>query len=163
MIENLSEYFLTWIIAYGSPVLAAIMLVSGIGLPLPASVVVIAAGAFIRLGMVEAPTAIPLAVLAVVAGDSLSYGIGRWLGDRLPEKFTGSDAWISAEDVFYRRGGLAIFLTRSVLSSLAVPTNLIAGSSGYRFRTFLFLMRLAKPCGFPFTAVWGTPLAASGR
>lgn len=138
MIENLSEYFLTWIIAYGSPVLAAILLVSGIGLPLPASVVVIAAGAFIRLGMVDAPSAIPLAFLAVVAGDSLSYAIGRWLGHRLPEKVTVSSTWNSAENVFNKRGGLAILLTRSVISSLAVPTNLIAGSSRYSFRSFLF-------------------------
>lgn len=137
MIETLSETFLTWVVAYGAPVFATILLIGAVGLPVPASFLLIAVGAFIRLEMMDAPSAIALGLAAVVIGDSLSYGIGRWLGEKLPSKLTTSTTWSSAQGVFDRRGGLAIVLTRSVLSSLALPTNLIAGSSGYRFRTFL--------------------------
>ena len=36
-----------------------------------------------------------------------------------------------------RRGGIAIYLTRWLFTPLALPTNLIAGSSGYPFWKFL--------------------------
>lgn len=137
MIDTLSNYFLTWVIAYGAPVFAAILLLGGFGLPLPCSIMVIAAGAFIRQGMVDAASVIWMGFIAVIIGDSLCYGMGKLLGNRLPKRVKNSDSWNSAQGVFDRRGGLAIILTRSVLSSLAVPTNLIAGSSGYRFKSFL--------------------------
>jgi membrane-associated protein len=136
--ESLSEYFLTWVIAYGAPVFAGILFASGLGLPLPASVLVIAVGAFVRLEIIDAVPVFLSGILAVVIGDSLCYGIGKRLGEKLPVKIKTSKAWESAREVFDRRGGLAILLTRSVLSSLAMPTNLIAGSSNYRFRSFLF-------------------------
>ncbi|MHC1781492.1 MAG: DedA family protein [Anaerolineaceae bacterium] len=138
MTETLSEYFLTWVIAYGAPVFAGILFASGLGLPLPASVLVIAVGAFVRLGMIDAAPVFLFGIIAVVVGDSLCYGFGRWLGEKLPVKVKTSQAWGSAQQAFDRHGGLAVLLTRSVLSSLAVPTNLIAGSSGYRYRAFLF-------------------------
>lgn len=40
--------------------------------------------------------------------------------------------WRSAEAYFERRGGVAIYLTHCLLTPIAVPTNWIAGSSGYR-------------------------------
>jgi membrane-associated protein len=137
MIDTLSNYFLTWVIAYGAPVFAAILLLGGFGLPMPSSIMLIAAGAFIRQGMVDATSVIWMGFLATIAGDSLSYGMGKLIGGRLPARMKNSKTWNSAQGVFDRRGGLAIFLTRSVLSSLAIPTNLIAGSSDYRFKSFL--------------------------
>jgi membrane-associated protein len=135
--ETLSEYFLTWVIAYGAPVFAGILFASGLGLPLPASVLVIAVGAFVRLGMIDATPVFLYGIVAVVIGDSFCYVIGRWLGEKLPAKVKTSQTWRSAQEAFDRHAGLAVLLTRSVLSSLAVPINLIAGSSNYRYRAFL--------------------------
>ena len=45
--------------------------------------------------------------------------------------------WQKAEAYFNRQGGIAIYLTRWLFTPLAVPTNLIAGSSGYPFWKFL--------------------------
>ena len=39
--------------------------------------------------------------------------------------------WQRAEEYFARRGGIAIVLTRCVLMPIAVPVNLVAGSSAY--------------------------------
>ncbi|HLB46831.1 MAG TPA: hypothetical protein VJL59_07375, partial [Anaerolineales bacterium] len=48
-----------------------------------------------------------------------------------------SNVWQDAQLSFDRRGGLAIFLTRFMLTPLAVPVNLIAGGSGYGLWRFL--------------------------
>ncbi len=45
--------------------------------------------------------------------------------------------WISARDSFDKQGGLAVFLTRWLVTAVAIPTNLIAGGSGYKFSRFL--------------------------
>ncbi|MGZ9167070.1 MAG: DedA family protein, partial [Anaerolineales bacterium] len=43
----------------------------------------------------------------------------------------------SARDTFDSRAGMAIYLTRFLITPLAVPTNLIAGGSGIRFSRFM--------------------------
>jgi membrane-associated protein len=48
-----------------------------------------------------------------------------------------SDSWRRAQETFDRRGGLAILITRFLLTPLAIPINLIAGSSRYAFWRFL--------------------------
>ncbi|MGZ9222718.1 MAG: DedA family protein, partial [Anaerolineales bacterium] len=45
--------------------------------------------------------------------------------------------WRSAKQSFEDRAGLAIFLTRFLITALAVPTNLIAGGGGIQFRRFI--------------------------
>jgi membrane protein DedA with SNARE-associated domain len=56
----------------------------------------------------------------------------------------GSATWRQAQATFGRRGALAIFLTRFLLTPLALPTTLIAGSSHYTFQRFLALDTLGE-------------------
>ena len=46
-------------------------------------------------------------------------------------RYGQSAPWRRAEEFFARRGGIAIVLTRCVLMPIAVPVNLVAGSSAY--------------------------------
>jgi membrane protein DedA with SNARE-associated domain len=47
------------------------------------------------------------------------------------------NAWQQANQAFQKGGGAAIFLTRWLLTSIAIPTNWVAGGCGYRFDRFL--------------------------
>ncbi|HKJ39931.1 MAG TPA: VTT domain-containing protein, partial [Anaerolineales bacterium] len=48
-----------------------------------------------------------------------------------------SERWLQAEETFNRWGGMAIVWTRFLITGIAVPVNLIAGTSGFSFRRFL--------------------------
>jgi membrane-associated protein len=53
---------------------------------------------------------------------------------------------------FDRRGSVAVFVTRFLLTPLATPTNLIAGTSRYPYPRFLFYSALGE---FIWIAAYG--------
>lgn len=140
----MSDYLLTLIINYGAPVFAILLFLGALGFPVGASVLVIAAGAFSQQGILDWPVAAFLGLIGAVIGDAVSFGIGFYAKDWVDKKFGGSPAWRSAEETFDRRAGLAIYLTRFLITALAVPTNLIAGGSGIQFRRFMFYDSLGE-------------------
>lgn len=135
--SDLSTLILGWITAYGLPMVGGLLLVGAMGLPIPCTLIVIVSGAFVRLEYLDTFTTPLLALLASVAGDSALYGLGRFANRYVERRFGGTTAWKKAEETFERRGGLATFLTRWLLTALAMPTTLVAGTSGYPFRKFL--------------------------
>jgi membrane protein DedA with SNARE-associated domain len=83
------------------------------------------------------PSTIVLVLLGAVLGDTLSYGIGRVLRRPIQTRYGQSSGWLKAEAYVARRGGLAIYLTRWLLTPIAMPVNLVAGSSGYSLQRFV--------------------------
>jgi membrane protein DedA with SNARE-associated domain len=132
-----ADFLLTLVINYGSPFIALVIFLGALGFPVGASVLVIAAGAFSEQGILAWPLTALLGLIGAVLGDILSFGLGYYNRDWVDAHFGKSPAWRSARDTFDRRAGLAIYLTRFLVTSLAIPTNLIAGGSGIRFRRFL--------------------------
>jgi membrane protein DedA with SNARE-associated domain len=133
----MSDFLLTQIINHGAPIFALILFIAALGAPLPASLLVIAVGAFSQQGILTWYSAGLLGLIGVVLGDTLSFGIGYFAKDWVDARFGRSRNWKSARDAFDSRAGLAIYLTRFLITALAVPTNLIAGGSGIQFRRFL--------------------------
>lgn len=130
------DFFLTQIIVYGVAVFAAVLFLAAFGIPLPATALVLASGAFVQQGLMQPHWTFAVGLLAAVSGDTASFFVGR-LGARwVDARFAVTPAWQSARDYLHRRGGIAIFLTRWMVTPLALPTNLIAGSSGYPFSRF---------------------------
>jgi len=86
--------------------------------------------------------ALPVALVSVLLGDSLNYALGRSAPGWVQRRWGDNQAWQNAQQTFDERGGVAVFLSRWLLTPLAIPTNLIAGSSGYPFPRF-FLYDLA--------------------
>jgi len=103
-----------------------------------ASVVVIAAGAFSQQGFLDWLHAASIGLAGAVIGDTLSFGMGYFAKDWTERRFGSSTMWINARDSFQQRAGLAVFLTRWLVTAFAIPTNLIAGGSGYKFSRFMF-------------------------
>jgi membrane protein DedA with SNARE-associated domain len=133
----MSEFLLTQVINFGTPLIGLILLLGALGLPIGASVVVIAAGAFSQQGVLNWPSAILIGLAGAVIGDMLSYSIGYYAKGWTYKRFGNSTIWINASTSFQKRAGLAIFLTRWLVTAVAIPTNLIAGGSGYKFSHFL--------------------------
>jgi membrane-associated protein len=110
-----------------------------IGLVVPGDTVVIVAAT--AVGSVGEGFILGAAVVAgSLAGESIGFALGRWLGPRI--RFSrlgrriGEDNWVRSELYLRRRGGPAIFLSRflPVLHSL-VP--LTVGMSGFSYRRFI--------------------------
>lgn len=133
---NLTDLFLTGMITYGPPALGMALLLGALGIPVPGTLMVIAAGAFVRQGVLDMVTAAGLGLLGAVVGDSASYIVGRFARGWVQRRFGQSAAWQKAQETFNRRGGLAVYLTRWLLTPIAIPINLIAGGSGYPFWRF---------------------------
>jgi membrane protein DedA with SNARE-associated domain len=134
---DLTSLALNWMATYGAPMVAVLLFLAGLGFPLPATLLVIASGAFIRQSLLDAASTPILAYVGTVAGDVSLYGIGYFASDKIASCFGRTAAWKNALVMFERRGGGAIYLTRWLLTAISWPITLIAGSSGYRFRSFL--------------------------
>jgi membrane protein DedA with SNARE-associated domain len=134
---DLINWFLTAITIYGPALLGVILFVGALGLPLPGTLFLVAAGALAQQGSIDWVTASSLGLTGVVLGDSIGYGLGRSAGNWFQPRAVRGSKWQKAQERFSQQGGVAIYLTRFLFTPFAVPTNLIAGGSGYTFKQFL--------------------------
>lgn len=124
---ELVDFFLTGLASYGTPLFAAALFLGASGLPVPASLLVVAAGAFARQGVLEPiPTAIA-GLCGALAGDSLSFALGRLGGAAIDRRFGAAPGWGKAREVFKRSSLQAVVLTRFLITPAAFPVNLMAG------------------------------------
>ena len=133
----MSDFFLTQVINFGTPLVGLILFLGALGFPVGASVVVIAAGAFGQQGILDIPSAAIYGLLGAVIGDSLSFGMGYYAKDAVQRRFGNSAAWQGATETFQKNAGMAVFLTRWLITAIAIPTNLIAGGSGFKYSRFI--------------------------
>ncbi|MDP2777112.1 MAG: DedA family protein [Anaerolineales bacterium] len=133
----MSEFLLTQIINYGAPLLGIIVFVGGLGIPLPCTLLVIAAGAFARQGILPWHTTALISIISVVAGDSLSYSLGYYSRELVLQRFSGTPRWLQAEQSFQKWGPLSIFFSRFLVTAIALPVNLLSGTTRFSFNKFL--------------------------
>jgi membrane protein DedA with SNARE-associated domain len=158
----MSDFLLTQIINYGAPILGMIVFISALGAPFPCTLLVIAAGAFAKQGLLTWYTTGLTALAFVVLGDNLSYALGHFAREPVLRRFQNSEIWIKAETTFNRWGGMAVFWTRFLITGIAVPVNLIAGTSGFGIRRFFFFDLLGEAIwifgygglGYLFSSQW---------
>jgi len=159
---NLQELFLNLIVSYGEPMIAIVLLLGALGVPLPGTLMVIASGAFVRQGILNIFSTPLFGLLGAVSGDTIIYGLGRFANVWIKQRFGQTASWQKAHTFFEQRGGIAIYLTRWLLTPFAIPTNLIAGSSGYPFwKLLLFVISgevtwilLYGGLGYAFGSQW---------
>jgi membrane-associated protein len=155
---------------YGTFALALVVFASCLGLPVPSNMLLVAAGAFARTGLLSVELIVPLALLAAIMGDSCSYWMGRRSESVITSRLQGSLSWKRAEQAFDRWGLWAVPLTRFLLTPLALPTNLIAGAKRFPFRRFVGLCLLGEVVwvslfgglGYLFAGSWRTMGAFAG-
>ncbi|HEY6541864.1 MAG TPA: VTT domain-containing protein [Ktedonobacteraceae bacterium] len=132
--------------AYGYPALWVSIFIAAVGLPLPVSLVLLAAGAFAALGDFNIVILTLISVSASVAGDSLGYGIGRLWGSKVADwlehsklgrRFLKPDSVARSRLYFQKRGGWAVFFSRFLVAALGGIVNLLAGTELYPYPYFL--------------------------
>jgi membrane-associated protein len=137
---DINALVLAWMTTYGAPMIAALLFFGALGIPLPSTLIVIAAGAFVRQNYLNLYSTPLLGLFGAVAGDMLVYGVGRFARIWIDKRYGQSPNWIKSQEYFARRGGIAIYLTRWLLTILALPVSLVAGSSDYPFAKFVLFV-----------------------
>lgn len=134
--SELSDLLLTGLLNHGSLLLGLVLFLAAFGIPLPATMLLLAAGAFARQGVLPWLSAALAGMAGAVLGDFASYAVGRHAGQRLPARLTGTAAWREAAERFSRWGIWAVFFSRFLLTPIALPINLLAGSTGFAWGRF---------------------------
>lgn len=133
----MSEFLLTQVINYGAPLLGIIVFIGGLGVPLPCTLLVIAAGAFARQGYLPWHTTALISIVSVIIGDSLSYAMGYYTREKVLDRFSHTLRWKKAELTFRKWGALSIFFSRFLVTAIALPVTLLSGTTRYPFKKWL--------------------------
>jgi membrane-associated protein len=133
----MTDWLLGLVPQYGAWLLAVCTFCSCLALPIPASVLMLTAGGFASAGDLSLTSAAGAALAGAVGGDQTGYFGGRWGGAKLIERLGPRAAPIDkAREMLARRGGLAIFFTRWLLSALGPYVNLAAGAARQPWAAF---------------------------
>lgn len=132
-----------WLV--GFTVFAACLL-----LPAPASLLLIAAGAFVSSGDLDLSRVALAALIGSIAGDQTAFQIARAAGGWLDRRSgRAAELGARARRMLARRGTLAVFLSRWLFSPLGPWMTVVAGATGFPRARFT----LASTAG---AAVWVT-------
>ena len=128
----MTEQILSLAVAYGLPFLALAVAMTCLGVPLPSSLLMLAAGSLGASGDFSLPGVFGASLAGAVAGDQIGYVLGRYAGagvlERLAHKPQMSGLLEKARGFVRRSGGWSVFFTRWLLSALGPYVNLIAGA-----------------------------------
>jgi membrane protein DedA with SNARE-associated domain len=138
---NLTDQLLAALSLYGLPVLFGVIAIAAAGVPMPVTLMLVAAGSFVELGEMKLWQVLVVASSAAVLGDQIGYALGRWGGhgvlERLRRRKNG-EAKIAQAHAFAKRwGGAGIFFTRWLVTPLGPWLNLTSGITNYPWGAFL--------------------------
>ncbi len=138
---SVTDQLLAALVLYGLPVLFGVILIASIGVPLPVSFLLVAAGSFAKQGEMKLVPIIIVASAAAIMGDQIGYGASRWAGrhliDRVTRKIGGATKIKKAEALTTRWGAAGIFFSRWLVTELGPWLNVTSGLAGYPWRRFV--------------------------
>lgn len=139
---SFTDQLLAEILVHGVVLLFAVVAIAAVGVPLPVSLTLVAAGSFAKQGEMSLLPVILAGSLAAILGDQIGYGVSRWGGrrliDRVTRRFGGAEKIKRAEALSKKWGGPGIFFSRWLVTELGPWINVTSGISGYPWRRFLF-------------------------
>jgi membrane-associated protein len=139
---TIADQLLAALLTYGLPVLFLIIVIASVGVPLPVTLMLVAAGSFAKQGEMKVSYVIAVASSAAILGDQIGYGVSRWGGRRLVDRVTrrmgGADKIQKAEVLSKRWGGAGIFFSRWLITELGPWINVTSGLTAYPYPRFVF-------------------------
>jgi membrane-associated protein len=167
--NTILPYLLNGLQEYGYPLLWLSIFIGALGIPLPNSLVLLAAGAFAAFGDFQFVLLTSVSVSAFVAGDSCGYWIGRFWGSKVLHwlETSGKVPLLKPQTIersrvyFNRRGGWAIFFSRFLVSGLGGVVNILAGAELYPYRKFFVYDVLGEILGALLPLLLGYVFATS--
>jgi len=138
---SITDQVLAALLLYGLPVLFGVILICSMGIPFPASLMLVAAGSFVQQGEMNLWSVIAVASMGAVLGDHVAYGLARWGGRRLVGRLSrriGVEENLKRAETFSRRwSGTGIFLSRWLVTALGPWVNLTSGIARYPWQRFV--------------------------
>lgn len=141
------DYLHQYIGSFMHPGVILLLIACGLGLPIPEDLILVASGAAVAASGGYLPWMIVAAFIGVLAGDLVTFSIGRRFGQSIAS--TRAFAWMFTEDrvrrirtYFERYGDHTIFVARFV-AGLRALTFLMAGSMGVPMRRFVAINLVA--------------------
>ena len=138
--------------------LFVVLMLCGLGMPIPEDVALLAGGYLVHRGVTRYPITLAVALLGVVAGDNSLFFIGRHFGSGVVRYFAlrpGRKQQIERIEAFVQRHGhRAIFYAR-FLAGLRALIYLSAGSFGVRPAVFLLYDLLGALISVPVVVTLG--------
>lgn len=136
----MTEWALAQLALWGTPLLALTTFLSCLAMPVPASLMMLAAGAFTASGDLNLAAVISGALAGAVLGDQAGFVLARFGRSRL-ERFTSHGEarqrlMERARRLLHRRGGTGVFLSRWLFSPLGPYVNLACGAGGLSWARF---------------------------
>ncbi|MCU0661419.1 MAG: DedA family protein [Myxococcota bacterium] len=136
-------------------VVFGILLLCGLGLPIPEDIPLIAAGYLIYLHETTWAIALLAGMSGVLVGDSIIFWFGKRLGAKLFRSrlvmFLTTPQRILKIKAYYRKYGEKIIIAGRFLPGLRAAIFFVAGSSGVRYSKFIALDGIAALVSVP---VW---------
>ena len=139
--------------------LFVVLMLCGLGMPIPEDVALLAGGYLAHRGITRYPITLAVSLLGVVAGDNSLFFLGRRFGTGLVRYFTL--AWPGRlhqieriERFMQRHGARAVFYAR-FLAGLRALIYLSAGSFGVRPAVFLLYDLLGALISVPIVVTLG--------
>lgn len=136
----MTETLMAALADYGPLAMALILGLSCLGLPVPASLVMLAMGSMVEQGDADLVLVLACGIVGSVAGDQIGYAIGRIGGrsaaERQVHRFGAEKGFAEAKRLADRWGGPGVFFTRWLLSPIGPWVNLVAGVTGYSWARF---------------------------
>jgi len=134
---------LSFLLLYKYTALFLIAFVSSLAIPIPASIILAAAGAFSSQGYFNLLAVITFSLIGNVAGDAAGYFIARWYGEELLSKIIffrrilRSKGYHKIKDyIFYFPQSLVYF--SKFLTDLGAAVNILCGLSKVSVKKFFF-------------------------
>ncbi len=134
-----------------------VLMLCGLGLPLPEEVTLIGCGLLVAQGHVDFVSITLLCSSAILLGDSIPFLIGRrWglaaLKTRWVARVLHPERFAQLERKFADNGNLSVFTCR-FLPGLRIPGYFVAGTLGMSYTRFLVLDSLGVLVSVP-TSIW---------
>lgn len=121
----------------------SLLLAEAIGLPFPAAIALVAAGAAVAAHLLWGPYVLAAAVAALLLGDTVQFWLGRYMGWALlgflcRVSINPETCILRSAESFYKRGKMTLVIAKFVpgVNTMAAP---LAGSMRMRFLQFLRL------------------------
>jgi len=128
---------------HGYALTFAILLAEALGLPFPAAIALVAAGAGVAGHTLSAPALLCAAVVALLIGDTAQFFLGRYAGWALLAflcrlSMNPETCILRSAESFYKRGKTTLLIAKFIpgVNTMAAP---LAGSMKMRFGQFLRL------------------------
>ena len=126
---------------YGYSLIFGLLLAEALGFPLPAALALVAAGAAVASHTLSGFGVLPVAILALILGDSVQFWLGRYsgwalLGFLCRLSMNPETCILRSAEAFYKRGKTTLLFAKFIpgINTMAAP---LAGSMKMRFGQFL--------------------------